>query len=81
MKPITSLTISGPDGVVLTLPVDHAGMSDAEKAALAKLVASGDVTSLDASERSLLANKKAFLRAGGPEALIARFDIKFVRID
>lgn len=81
MKPAHTLTITGPDGVVLTLPVDHTGMSEVERTALQKLVASGDINTLDASEKSLLAGKKAFLRSGGPEALIARFDLTFVRID
>jgi len=82
MKHEHGLLLKGPDGTEVIIDLRALKLSNNERAAVDKVVASGDTKSLTDEERKLISTKKALVHApGGKEALIARFDISIVRID
>ena len=77
-----TIRLKGADGAEVTIDLSKVTLTDSEREALDRLCEAGDVSRLSEDDRALLSGKKALVSPGaGMEALIARFDIKFVRID
>lgn len=80
------VSIRGRRGELVNVNLNSLKLSTQQRAALNKLSDSGDFTrrglrALTQQERDLLAKVRARVRVGGPQALIVRFDCKWVRID
>lgn len=75
------LRVAGPGGVSAEIDVGKIKATPAQKQALQKLLASGDLASLQPPERNLIKDLKARIRPGANPMLIVRFDWKWVRID
>jgi len=77
-----TLTVRGDDGTEVTIDVGNLQMTADQTGAFDKFIASGDLGALTQDERDALKNLKARIGgAGGPQALICRFDLTWVRID
>ena len=69
------IVLKGSKGIEIHVPVSHAKMSAAEKAAYSKFSKNGKLTGLTSEERELLKNQKTYLTgAGVPEGFVCRFD-------
>ena len=77
------LSLSGPKGARVDIHLESLKVTASQKAALAKVLQSGDFGSLTKAEQNKLQNIKYTIPRlpGDPQALIVRFDWRWVRID
>jgi hypothetical protein len=83
MKINSKFTIEGTTGTKVEIDVNKIRATPAQKKLVAKLLASGDLGTLSATEKNKIKSLKALVGTGmiDPKALIVRFDWTWVRID
>lgn len=76
------IRLTGDTGTAIEVDISNLNATPDQKIALEKLLSSGDLNSLDQSERDLIKNLKAYVGLGTitPQFLV-RFDTTWVKID
>jgi hypothetical protein len=81
MEAVVALNFRSPEGVQITVPIDTADMSDAERVALLRLAASQRGGSMSEEDRQLVGKREFRIPAEGlGEGIICRFDLRCIKL-